>query len=106
MKPFEALNSHVSPVLGWTWIVATVLANLVWAMPQFSLGTAALRQNLGVFTFNGGEYAATLLLLAVSAVIVWLYDKGGAGYRTFDILLKLMVGLIVACFFVVVLHCG
>ena len=101
-KPFQALNSHVSPVLGWGWIVATLLANLVWAMPQFSLGTAALRQNLGILTFDGGEYAATVLLLVVSAGIVWMYDKGGKGYLAFDILLKLMVGLIVACFFMVV----
>jgi hypothetical protein len=101
-KPFHALNSHVSPVLGWGWIVATLLANLVWAMPQFSLGTAALRQNLGILTFSGGEYAATLLLLVVSAAIVWMYDKGGKSYQAFDILLKLMVGMIVACFIMVV----
>ncbi|NOY42591.1 MAG: divalent metal cation transporter [Planctomycetes bacterium] len=101
-RPFHALNSHVSPVLGWGWIVATFLANLVWAMPQFSLGTAALRQNLGILTFDGGDYVATLLLLAVSAAIVMQYDKGGKGYRAFDILLKLMVGLVVASFFMVV----
>lgn len=102
-KPFQALNAHVSPVLGWGWLVATLMANLVWAMPQFSLGTAALRQNLEVLTFDGGEYAAVLLLLIVSALIAWLYDKGGKGYQTFDILLKLMVALVVASFFMVVL---
>jgi len=101
-RPFHALNSHVSPVLGWGWIVATLLANLVWAMPQFSLGTAALRQNLGIFAFEGGEYLATLLLFVVSAVVVWLYDKGGLGYRVFDILLKLMVAMVVASFVMVV----
>jgi Mn2+/Fe2+ NRAMP family transporter len=101
-KPFQALNRHVSPILGWGWLVATLMANLVWAMPQFSLGTAALRQNLGLFSFDGGEYVATLLLLLVSAVIVWLYDKGGKGYRAFDILLKLMVAMVVVCFFMVV----
>ncbi|MCA9231832.1 MAG: divalent metal cation transporter [Planctomycetales bacterium] len=101
-KPFQSLNRCVSPLLGWGWLVASLMANLVWAMPQFSLGTAALRQNLGLLTFDGGEYAATLLLLAVSSMIVWLYDKGGKGYRAFDILLKLMVGLVVVCFFMVV----
>lgn len=101
-KPFPALNSHVSPVLGWGWIIATLMANLVWAMPQFSLGTAALRQNLGLLTFEGGEYVAAVLLLVASAVAVWLYDKGGLAYKIFDILLKLMVGLIVLSFFLVV----
>ncbi len=101
-RPFQALNQHVSPVLGWGWIIATVMANLVWAMPQFSLGTAALRQNLGVLTFSGGEYAATVLLLVVAAAIVWLYDAGGKAYKLFDLLLKLMVALVVLSFFMVV----
>lgn len=101
-KPFQALNSHVSPVLGWGWIIATMMANLVWAMPQFSLGTAAMQQNLGIFTFEYGEYAAAALFLVVSAVIVTLYDKGGVGFKIFDIVLKLMVGLVVVSFFLVV----
>lgn len=41
-RPFEAINTHVSPVLGWGWLLAAMMANLVWAMPQFSLGTAVL----------------------------------------------------------------
>ena len=102
-RPFRALNEHVNPVLGWTWIVATMMANLVWAMPQFSLGTAALRQNLGLFTFNGGEFVCAVLLLIVSALVVWLYDASSRGYRVFDILLKLMVGIVVLSFFMVVL---
>ena len=40
-RPLAALNNHVNPVLGWGWAVATLMANMVWAMPQFSLGTAA-----------------------------------------------------------------
>ncbi|MFV1994386.1 MAG: divalent metal cation transporter [Verrucomicrobiales bacterium] len=100
--PFRALNTHVSPVLGWAWIVATVMANLVWAMPQFSLGTAALRQNLGLFTFAGGELICAALLLVVAALVVWLYDSSSRGYRVFDILLKLMVAIVVGSFFMVV----
>ena len=102
-RPFRALNAHVSPVLGWSWIIATVMANLVWAMPQFSLGTAAMRQNLGLFTFSGGEYVVALLLFLASAAVVWLYDKGGAAFRMFDWLLKLMVAVVVVSFFMVVL---
>ena len=102
-RPFRALNTHVSPVLGWSWIIATVMANLVWAMPQFSLGTAAMRQNLGLFTFSGGEYVVALLLFLASAAVVWLYDKGGAAFRMFDWLLKLMVAVVVVSFFMVVL---
>ena len=57
-KPFQALNTHVNPVLGWGWLIASMMANLVWAMPQFSLGTAALQQNLGMFNFEHGDKVA------------------------------------------------
>ena len=101
-RPFFALKKHVSPVLGWAWLIATLMANLVWAMPQFSLGSAALRQNLGIFSFDGGEYVAAIVLFAVSAFVVWLNDSSDKGYKIFDLLLKVMVGLVVLSFFAVV----
>ena len=42
-RPFAAINQHVNPVLGWGWLIATMMANLVWSMPQFALGTAAIQ---------------------------------------------------------------
>ncbi|MBN2314888.1 MAG: hypothetical protein JXM79_13230, partial [Sedimentisphaerales bacterium] len=45
-RPLRGINEHVSPILGWGWLLASMMANLVWSLPQFALGTAALRQNL------------------------------------------------------------
>ncbi|MGI9244128.1 MAG: divalent metal cation transporter, partial [Verrucomicrobiales bacterium] len=28
-RPFVAINQHVSPVLGWGWLIATMVANMV-----------------------------------------------------------------------------
>jgi len=112
-KPFRSINRHVSPVLGWSWAIATLMANMVWAMPQFGLGSAALEQNLfpEVFGKDGtlggnGKYVATLLLFAVAGGILWLYDAGGKGGKFFDILLKSMVAVIVLSFFAVVVSMG
>lgn len=104
-KPFRSINRHVSPVLGWSWAIATLMANMVWAMPQFSLGSAALEQNLfpGVFKGGSGDYLAVVLLFSVAGGILWLYDSGGKGGKFFDILLKSMVGVIVLSFFAVVI---
>jgi len=100
-KPFQAINDHINPVLGWGWLVAAMLANLVWAMPQFSLGTAALQQNLGVLPEgDSGKYLGAALLFIVGTVVVLMYDSKWAKY--FEVILKLMVGIVVLSFFGVV----
>jgi Mn2+/Fe2+ NRAMP family transporter len=45
-SPFVSINNEINPVLGWGWAIATIMANIVWCLPQFSLGTAAVTQNL------------------------------------------------------------
>ena len=103
-RPFDAINRHINPVLGWGWAIATLMANLVWAMPQFSLGTAAIQQNLlpGLFGGEGGKYVAVGLLFGVSALVIWFYESGGWGLKLFEILLKMMVAVVVISFFGVV----
>ena len=103
-RPFQAMNEHVSPVLGWGWLIAAMMANLVWAMPQFSLGTAALQQNLFPQYLSGdsAKIICVVGLFLLAAVVVWFYDSPGWGVRIFEISLKAMVGLVVLSFFGVV----
>lgn len=107
--PFRSITKHVNPVLGWGWIIATLMANCVWSLPQFNLATAATRQNLMPGIFGEGAMSATMaqtLICAIIAVIcviaAWSYDSGGKGVKIFDVMLKLIVGLIVLSFFGVV----
>ncbi len=105
-RPLRAINKHVNPVLGWGWILATLMANLVWSLPQFSLATAGIRQNLlrGVFGDEGGMDPTTakqIICFGVAAIcvaVVWFHGSGRRGFKLFDVLLKLMVGVIVVCF--------
>lgn len=104
-RPFHAINKHINPVLGWGWLIAALMANLVWAMPQFSLGAAALQQNLGIFTdaegASSGKYLCVAGLFIISSVVVWMYDSKGV--KLFEVILKVMVGIIVLSFFGVVI---
>lgn len=132
-RPFRSINKHVSPVLGWGWLLATMMANFVWCMPQFTLGTAALQQNLAPAVVGNAaiqqEIAASELgddeqekidlltadakfkhnlmcaagLFMAGAIVVLFYDSGGWGIKVFEILLKCMVGIVVLSFFGVVL---
>ena len=107
-RPFRAINTHVSPVLGWGWALATLMANFVWCMPQFALGYAALSQNLfpeylGEMDDQQAKLICAVGLFVVAGIVTWFYDSGGWGIKLFEIILKVMVGLIVICFFGVVI---
>ena len=103
-SPFKAINEEINPVLGWGWAIATLMANVVWCLPQFALGTAAATKNLVPALDNtwGKALVCALLLGAASAAIL-AYDRGAKGAKAFDRLLKIMVALIVIAFFGVVI---
>lgn len=102
-RPFALIRTHVSPALAWGWLLATMMANIVWSLPQYALGTAALTQNL----FPGldsetGRLVAAGSLLASATLVVWFYNSGSRGIQLFEWVLKAMVGLVVLSFFGVV----
>ncbi len=110
-RPFEAINSEINPVLGWGWIIATCMANMIWCMPQFSLSYDALDRNLlAVFGGEGnalGDSKQTKLivsavLLFAAGFVVLLNTRRGAAAKLFDIFLKSLIGMVVICFIGVV----
>jgi Mn2+/Fe2+ NRAMP family transporter len=104
LRPFGAIKAHVSPVLAWAWIIATLMANIVWCMPQFALATAAIQQNLlaGKNTGLASTGAICFFLLIVGLVINYFYESGNKGIKLFELVLKIMVGIVVVSFFGVV----
>ena len=103
-RPFQAINEHVNPVLGWGWILAVAMANVVWSLPQFALGTAALQQNLFPELLGGetGKVISCALILGIATAVIWQYDSGAKGVKVFEGILKAMVGVVVLSFFGVV----
>ncbi|MEM6330281.1 MAG: divalent metal cation transporter [Planctomycetota bacterium] len=108
-RPLAAINTHVSPVLGWGWAVAVAVANVIWCMPQHSIAYAVLSQNLLPAHWFGAESGIDKavvagVLLAVCTLVTWGYDRGGAGLRLYEAMLKAVVGVIVLCFVGVVVR--
>ena len=108
-RPFEAINSEINPGLGWSWVIATAMANIIWCMPQFSLCYDAIDNNLANLSGGGGLGDATETKLIVTGIlflaagfVVLLNTKQGAAAKLFDIVLKALVGMVVICFFGVV----
>ncbi|MCP4079810.1 MAG: hypothetical protein GY819_09740 [Planctomycetaceae bacterium] len=107
IRPYQAINQYINPVLGVGWITATILANMIFILPQFSLCFDALDNNLlaGSLGDSRGSQigvSAVLVILALAAVIMSF--RPGVMSRIFDISLKVIVGLIVLCFLFVVVY--
>jgi len=108
-RPLTAINTHINPVLGWGWLIATSLANMIWCMPQFSLCYGSLTKNLSSGYFQDTEatkFTISAVILAVVTVVVILNARRGVAARVFDWLLKGLVGMVVICFFGVVIYLG
>lgn len=111
-RPFDAINQHVNPVLGWGWALAALLASVVWALPQFSLATSVIQQNL-MPNLLGPEsplgnipsmIIISAVLLAITFTITWNYDRGRTGVRIYEWILKGIVGVIMVSFIGVVIR--
>ncbi len=110
-RPFRAINEHINPVLGWSWLIAALLANMVWSMPQYSLCFAVIEQNLlpSLFTGEGmlapgpeasnmGKWIVSITILVFCTLITWSFGSGSLGVKIYEAVLKIIVAVIVVCF--------
>jgi len=109
-RPLRTINSQVNPVLGWSWLFATMAANLVWSLPQFTLATRAIQQNLlpnlvgpQVLPDPWGRILVVCFLLAICITVTMFYGAGVRGVKIFEVIIKGLVSIIVLCFFAVIL---
>jgi len=106
-SPFEAMRTEINPVLAWGWLIATLLANLVCALPQYSLAYGAVSQNLFPEAFadggTGSKYLVSGLIFIAVTAITLCYGKEGMGIKVYEWVLKGIVAGIVLCFMGVVL---
>ena len=102
VRPYAAINQYVNPVLGVGWIAATILANMIFILPQFSLCFDAIDNNLLPGMVNGEVWShrltVTLILAVLATAAVLMSIRGGSTARLFDWILKAIVALIVICF--------
>ncbi len=103
-RPFELAKKYVSPFLAWSWLIATVIANVVFCSAQFALGADAVQGNLGGENVN--PYVITAVLFAVSLFLIWLFSGEGKASKRIDNVIKGLVAIIVLSFMGVVITLG
>ena len=107
-SPFEGMRRRINPVLAWGWILATLAANMVWSLPQFSLAYGALTENIAPGLFANADSMAwklgvSFVVLAIVLGVTLLYDSKGIGIKIYENILKIVVGVIVVSFIGVVI---
>ncbi|MBI1246899.1 hypothetical protein GC197_03535 [bacterium] len=108
-RPFQQINTHINPVLGWGWLIATVAANMIFLMPQFALCYSALNKNMAPGLVGDDIRTKAIVsgvLLVAGGILVFMNSRPGLATKIFDILLKAMIAVIVICFFGVVVKLG
>ncbi|MBK1879874.1 divalent metal cation transporter [Pelagicoccus mobilis] len=107
-SPFRSLKDNINPVLAWGWLIASMMANLVWVLPQYSLAYAALSQNLMPEAFanatgDGSKYLVSIIIFAIVTGITLCYGSKGLGIKIYEWTLKIVVAGIVISFMGVVI---
>jgi len=107
-SPFEGIRDHVNPVLAWGWLIASMMANMVWVLPQYALSFSALNDNLFPGLLPNPDSATTQFVVAViilgfSMMLTSFYGKGGKGIKIYETVLKILVAIVVLSFMGVVL---
>ncbi len=99
-RPFELAKKHVSPTLAWGWLIATIIADVVFCAAQFALGADAVQGNLGGANLSPFLITGTLFVVAFS--LIYLFSGEGKAAKIIDNIIKLLVATIVLAFMGVV----
>ncbi len=99
-RPFRLVIKHIGSGLAWSWLIATMLANIVFCASQFALATDAIQGNLGRNNWN--PFLICFILACLVLYLVSLYAKGGKAYLRIQNVIKFLVATIVISFMVVV----
>jgi len=111
-RPFGAMKRYFHPSAAWAWAIATLVATVIWHLPQYALAAgmtedmirsatglaAATTQQTWVLLAVGGGF------LVISTAATWSYGSGGRGVRLYERMLKCLVWMIVLAFAVVIVR--
>ena len=111
IRPLSAMKTYTNSALAYTWVVAALLATLVWHFPQYALAAGMAEDMINAATHYRPENqpASTGLLLGIAFALlviatacVWNYARGRKGIKIFEKIFKMMIWLVLAAFTVVV----
>lgn len=106
-RPYDVFRKKLHPALALLWGFCVLLSSIVWQFPQYSLGTAVLKDIFAVAGLRIGKGPIALALLIAGTLICWSYGRGSRrAVRSFERVLKYFLLFMILAFFLVVLKTG
>ena len=112
-RPFDAMKRFVHPALAWSWAIASLLATIIWHIPQYGLAAGMADDMIKAVTGwqPSSPAVQVAVLMAIGLVIMftaiaisWNYAVGRKGIKVVENILKSMVWLIIIAFAIVVIR--
>jgi manganese transport protein len=106
-RPYDVFWKKLHPSLALFWGFNVLLASIVWQFPQYSLGTAVVRDMFNVFGAELPKWLVAGGLFCIATYICWGYGKGGRkSIMLFERTLKYLVLVMILAFVGVVIRTG
>lgn len=106
-RSYDVFWKKLHPSLALLWGFNVLLASVVWQFPQYSLGTAVLKDIFDVFGLKAAKGPVALALLVFGTAMCWSYGRGSRrAVRVFETVLKDILIFMVASFLLVVIKTG
>ena len=95
-SPFHRFRTELNPALAYAWGIGSLLASVIWHLPQYGMVYASIR-GLGGFEPSGfSQFVVGGVVVVVSVVITWQY-RAGKGLLVYEGIMKLLVWMTVVC---------
>lgn len=105
VRPLEAVKLYVHPLMAYGWALASLLASIIWCLPQYSLSTSVISDISGVDFSGGMSLIPSLIILGCLTTVTWNYGSS-KGIRLYELVIKLFVAAVVICFGLVAMKTG
>jgi len=97
-RPFKLIQKSISPTLAWGWLIATVVANVVFCSSQFALATDTIQTNLDL---DLDSFLVTTLIFILVFGMTLLSQNYAKWSHLIDRILKVLVAIVVMSFIIV-----
>ncbi len=95
-SPFQRFKTELHPAVAYAWGIGSLLASVIWHLPQYGMSYALIRELGGFEAGVGSQVVVGAVILVVSLVLTWQYRQG-TGLLIYESIMKGFIWLTIIC---------